>query len=626
MAVFGKDIPGLKFSTSFTDIPLNKPAARFHNYSLSEYHAAGKVQLYECTFGATGDSTLDGSCTAARISTNAQTASQQAMTCAHPAKNVQAEYFACPITISVDGNPMATLAKYQEPIAIPETPKYNMCSCLLMWFRTEFLLEWVWYHTVAHGLEKVFVYDNDSGIDHLEEMVGRLKRMFNMEYVPWNVHKIQPAYHGHCAMKAASECEWVSFTDIDEFVFVDPEHQDGRLSSVLAQLSNPAAPNRFSKSLPQGTQIGGVELRMVTTSSGDVDMTKKPAGGVMRNYGCTGKSTNWKSFVRPRAVHQSMLNAIHYYSYNFPQYDRVQFGTGSEIRLYHYKNQAWEVYMRKYVRRASPATRGFNHHDGSREVTADKPDATWAKNVQEQCVYKTEAPIKKHARCLLSPKRCSSETPDRNVLIVGIGGVGSGLMWVKHHLDRTLGDGELNGKDNHGIAVKEWRDVRHISANTHTKGLRYRTVLHHVRHPLAAVLAMCAGDQLAAARNQTVRAALATWIFENQMMEMVADSRYRIEDVGLRELCSMGSRGGSMASLCIPLESIQPRINFGPQTAVDRARPALTWPDLEAIDPLGAQQAMEMAVRYGYTVHESWWKSVGGKKEVLVKGGEKKIE
>ena len=501
-----------------------------------------------------------------------------------------------------------------------------------MWYRTEFLLEWVWYHTVAHGVEKVFVYDNDSGVDDMDENVKRLKEMFNIEYVPWNIHKIQPAYHGHCAMKAAAECEWVSFTDIDEFVHVDPGHHDGRLGTILEKLQDSNLPNPFKNQMKKSKKIGGIELRMVTTSSGDVNMTKKPAGGVVRNYGCTGKSTNWKSIVRPRALHQSMINAVHYYAYDYPEFTSAQYVSGSPVRLYHYKNQAWEVYMRKYVRRASPATRGFKHRDGSTEVTAENPDGKWAENVLSQCSQAAVAPIQGRARCLVSPKVCPGEMPDRNVMIVGIGGLGSGLPWVKHQLANVVGAAstgylsivesekiDASGNDEYGIEVKDWREVRHVSANKQLKELTYGTIVHHVRHPLAAVRAMCTG---LLPSDATVRTALKSWIFENQMIEMVADSRYRVEDVHLDDLCEKA--GPNMDHLCEPLSGLRPRINFGNAQGV--VEEMFTWKYLEDLDPLGARQAMEMADRYGYTVHEAWWHGVANKVEVLVRGGERRVE
>ena len=287
--------------------------------------------------------------------------------------------------------------------------------------------------------------------------------------------------------------------------------------------------------------------------------------------------------------------------------------------------------MRKYVRRASPATRGFKHRDGSREVTVDNPDGKWAENVESQCTQGIEAPIKRQSRCLVSPKACPGEEPDRNLMIVGIGGLGSGLSWLKHHLAETVGEqspGYLNllkennvgvyGNRDYGVEVKDWREVRHISSDKKMKELRYAGIVHHVQHPLAAVRAMCIGHL---PLDATVRSALKSWIFENQMIEMVADSRYRVEDANLVELCEQA--GPDVGELCEPLAGMKPRVNFGNAQGV--AEEILSWDYLEGLDPLGARQAMEMAARYGYTVDEGWWHKKT-KKEVLVRGGERRVE
>ena len=81
---------------------------------------------------------------------------------------------------------------------------------------------WLLYHTEVHGLEKTFVYDNDNNpdVDDLKSTVAWLSEYFDVEYVPWHVHKTQIAYHGHCVMRAAPQCRWVSFIDTDEFLHV----------------------------------------------------------------------------------------------------------------------------------------------------------------------------------------------------------------------------------------------------------------------------------------------------------------------------------------------------------------------------------------------------------------------
>jgi hypothetical protein len=632
VAMFAKDVPGTKFSTAMTDVPLNSPPPKYHNHSLSEYQAAGKAKLYQCHFGGEG---LPGNpaptelCKAASAVTAGQTVTYQVITCAHPPEEARAALVGCPVTIRVNGNDMNSTAVYVEAAALPEhgQAKHHYCACLLMWYRTEFLLEWVWYHTVVHGLEKVFIYDNDSEVDNLEESVTKLKSFgFNIEHVPWNIHKIQPAYHGHCAMLAGNECEWVSFTDIDEFVYMDPKVEGGRLDRLLKARENDVKSlsfqNKFEKS-----ETGGIAIRMVTTSAGDTNMTLKPSGGVVRNYGCTGKSTNWKSIVRPRALHQSMVNAVHYYGYDFPAYNQETYKTDGPIRLFHYKNQAWEVYMRKYVRRASPATRSFKMQDKSSEVSIDNPDAVWAKNVLSQCTQTLVAPIMASFPCKLTPKVCPTTSPDSGeavdmagvvvgpTLIVGVGGVGSGLQWVERQL--------ISLKS--AAVIKDWETVRSMSPQESEPVLaRYVQIVHHVRHPLAAIEAIVAERVRTApppksaaewSEGEAFRMLLAKvlqqYVMDNQMLEMVADARYRVEDVSAEWLCGLGPVDMNAQTACRNTPFIPPRIKFGAGASASASasvsaggRWEVTWAMLSAADPQFAQQATHMAQRYGYTTFE----------------------
>jgi hypothetical protein len=278
---------------------------------------------------------------------------------------------------------MSSQALYREIVEVPAKPKYRYCACLLAWYRAEFLHEWLWYHTKAHGLQKTWVYDNDSTEDDLPEMTSLLAEEFNIEYVPWHTHQVQAAYHGHCATLAGRECEWVSFTDVDEFVHVDPSKNKGRLDQLLHELELQGIKSaRFNR-------VGGLEARMIAVSTGDASMLRQPEGGVLRNYRCVGKvgGTNWKSIVRPRALHFSLTNGVHQYAYDSPTYAMKPYvGSRAAVRFYHYQYQAWEIHMRKYMRRASALSRSFKLKNKSEELSWMRPDIKWKEAVVNECI------------------------------------------------------------------------------------------------------------------------------------------------------------------------------------------------------------------------------------------------
>ena len=577
------------FSTALTDVPLNKPPHAFHNHSLTRFTKLGKSPLYECVFNLSSafDGQLGWKRPADAIVTRVLTITYQVATCEHPPVELRAQLYGRPITLAANHTLMKSKAVYTrpEPVAI----KHTFCACLLMWYRAEFLLEWLWYHTVVHGLGKVFLYDNDSGLDRLSDEAKRLAEHFNVEYIPWHTHKIQPAYHGHCALKAGTQCEWASFIDIDEFVYM-PRH--GRLATFLKD---------------QKAKTGGIEARMITMSSGDVHKVYKPSGGVLRSYSCAGKSTNWKSIVRPYALHQSLVNAVHYYGYQYPPYTakRMYGKTGNvetgDVRLYHYKNQAWEVFMRKYIRRASPATKRFRLDGGAQIPLPHKPDASWTKLMHTECHTRNVTHVYDDAQCALSPKACPPLGPAAAAagpLIVGLGGMGSGLRWMRAMLKK------------HGVDAKvaDWVQVRRDMGNWKS-GPQYAQVIHHVRHPLAAIAAaipVTADPTDAEYLSTHVKPALREWVLENQLLQLVADWRYRVEDVNLQDFCRQLLSGKVAAAgdkSCDALPAFKPRTGFRDSSAATSAHP-LTWELLYAADEYVGKLAVGLARTYGYTAVE----------------------
>eukprot|EP00039_Didymoeca_costata_P004212 m.71977 g.71977 ORF g.71977 m.71977 type:complete len:590 (+) comp12293_c1_seq1:178-1947(+) len=554
VALFGKDIYSTRFSTSWTDVPLNKPPSSFHNYSLSEYVAVGKTPNYECVFGMDTVSKLGG------IRTQAITVTYQIVTCPHPPSELRPSLIGKPVSICVGNKTIMNSTAVYKAIA-PSQRKYKYCACLLMWYRSEFLLEWLWYHTVVHGLQKVYIYDNDSDIDKLKEHVDLLSHYFNLEYIPWTIHKIQPAYHGYCPLKAGVECDWVSVTDIDEFVYID---KGKRMVDYLASVS---------------AEIGGLELRMVAISSGNTSMIRKPEGGVMRNYNCYGSGTNWKSVVRPEALHTSLVNAVHYYGYDYPRFKPKK---SPPPHLYHFKTQAWEVYMRKYIRRASPATRSFKMPDKT-APTLDNPDPKWKKNVEKECSKPhTRTPLHSHAQCVLAHKLCEDDEPHRlQVAILGLGGIGSGLTWIT----------KLLKKHNIFCVSLDWTTSRGFGND-----VRFSKIVHHLRHPLSAIAALIDTSTNNDDMHGKLRKAVQSWVVENKKLEIVADARYRIEDISLEALCQLVTNEHEK---CSKMPVLRPRIRF---SAGESPSLNLTWAKLRQADNYTTTLAMDMARRYGYRI------------------------
>jgi hypothetical protein len=95
----------------------------------------------------------------------------QTYRCYHPLEELRAEHTGRRVTLLIDGKLLPTEATYELPLPTPAAEAtavapagataakpYFLCSCMTMWYRTEFLLEWLRYHKLAHGVEKLFMY------------------------------------------------------------------------------------------------------------------------------------------------------------------------------------------------------------------------------------------------------------------------------------------------------------------------------------------------------------------------------------------------------------------------------------------------------------------------------------
>ncbi len=180
-------------------------------------------------------------------------AAQEVFRCKHPPGSIASYVSGKKISLKVRGQIIPSLAFYhapkssQMPAAATGDPlpssstqlekQYKICSCTMIQNGAKFLREWVLYHSHL-GVEKFFLYDNNSD-DELEEVVATLSS-FNVTRQAWPWVKTQEAGFSHCALQAQSQCTWMLFTDIDEFLFPgDSFHQSP--SPAVSGSSSPSS-------------------------------------------------------------------------------------------------------------------------------------------------------------------------------------------------------------------------------------------------------------------------------------------------------------------------------------------------------------------------------------------------
>ncbi|KHN28690.1 UPF0392 protein [Glycine soja] len=223
--------------------------------------------------------------------------------------------------------------------------KYELCACTMVWNQASALREWVMYHAWL-GVERWFIYDNNSD-DDIEKVVQDLDLQgFNVSRKSWPWIKTQEAGFSHCALRAREECKWVGFFDVDEFFYFPSEFRqplgegvpgENYLRSVVANFSS----SKF---------IG--EIRTACHSFGPSGLKSPPKQGVTLGYTCRLQSPErHKSIVRPDLLDISLLNVVHHFQLKEGfRYHNMPEGTAI---VNHYKYQVWETFKAKFFRRVA---------------------------------------------------------------------------------------------------------------------------------------------------------------------------------------------------------------------------------------------------------------------------------
>ncbi|PWA89311.1 hypothetical protein CTI12_AA112490 [Artemisia annua] len=227
--------------------------------------------------------------------------------------------------------------------------KHELCVCTMLWNQADSISEWITYHSWL-GVEKWFIYDNNSD-DDIQEVIKKLDRDgYNVSRHVWPWIKTQEAGFSHCAIRARDECNWVSFMDVDEFYYFP------RGGSLRTLVSN------YTSSSSTG------ELRTSCHSFGPSGLRSPPNQGVTVGYTCRLQSPErHKSIIRPDALDTTLMNVVHHFQLKKGfRYNNVHQGTAV---INHYKYQVWESFRAKFYRRVATYVADWqdNHNEGSRD-------------------------------------------------------------------------------------------------------------------------------------------------------------------------------------------------------------------------------------------------------------------
>ncbi|CAK9223271.1 unnamed protein product [Sphagnum troendelagicum] len=210
----------------------------------------------------------------------------------------------------------------------------TVCACTMIWNGAKFLREWVMFHD-RMGVERFFLYDNNSD-DDLDSVVKSLQSSnFNLSRHVWPWLKTQEAGFSHCASQAMPICEWVAFIDLDEFLF----------------------PSSYMKGLNQQSNNSIVEgkmgqLKIPCYTFGASGLVALPSSGQIVNYICRMRAPKRvKSIVRLVALSPTLCSQVHHFHLR-STFQEVRANIG-QAAVYHYKYQVWEDFKTKFVHRVA---------------------------------------------------------------------------------------------------------------------------------------------------------------------------------------------------------------------------------------------------------------------------------
>nr|XP_043608641.1 glycosyltransferase family 92 protein RCOM_0530710-like [Erigeron canadensis] len=235
--------------------------------------------------------------------------------------------------------------------------KHELCVCTMLWNQAHSIREWITYHSWL-GVEKWFIYDNNSD-DEIQDVIKDLDfEGYNVSRHVWPWIKTQEAGFSHCAMRARSECNWVSFMDVDEFYYFP--------YNAVSGFSGQGSLRTLVSNFTSSSSIG--EIRTSCHSFGPSGLTSPPIRGVTVGYTCRLQSPErHKSIIRPDALDTTLMNVVHHFHLQkgFTYTDLPQ----STAVINHYKYQVWEVFRAKFYRRVATYVADWtdSQNEGSRD-------------------------------------------------------------------------------------------------------------------------------------------------------------------------------------------------------------------------------------------------------------------
>lgn len=244
---------------------------------------------------------------------------------------------------------LPSIAQPDRIVHPPRRKPFEMCVCTMTRNAAAVLREWVMYHA-GIGVQRWFIYDNNSDDDIIAEIKYLERRGYNVSRHFWPWIKTQEAGFSNCAIRARNDCDWIAFIDVDEFYYI---RSGESLTSIIRNYTASA-------------EIG--EIRTPCHSFGPSGLRNRPRGGVTEGYTCRViLPERHKSILKPESMNATLINVVHHFhlkdGFTFADVDK------EVMVINHYKYQVWEVFKEKFYRRVATYVADWQNDEnvGSRD-------------------------------------------------------------------------------------------------------------------------------------------------------------------------------------------------------------------------------------------------------------------
>ena len=214
---------------------------------------------------------------------------------------------------------------------------YYTAICAIAKNEDFFIKEWVEYHLLI-GFEHVYIYDNNSSEPISRTLSAYVdSRLVTVIDFPLDVDQQRKAY-SDCLQKYGSQCKWLAFIDIDEFIV-------------------PKLENDIRDILDRYVDYGGLAIHWKMFGSGGHKV--RPDGGVIKNYDKVVCFDNHiKSIVQPAKVDKVFTpHSFGYKNGNFcvnedciPVASHHSYHISRTVQINHYYYKSLEDFKEKLKR------------------------------------------------------------------------------------------------------------------------------------------------------------------------------------------------------------------------------------------------------------------------------------